>query len=388
MSYSATYPPVQRRSHGGLVLAAIGATLAMLPLALFQGLFYLEVINMNDFYGFSAISVLATLVGMIFWIIGMFVCIPAMHRNHATGTPILGAITLIVAFSAVIFSFLTETIYDFIYAMKSGYFYTIIYIFGILYIVVHIILACICRRFARFAPGMGCASTGYWTIALLPAIAVVCIKLTESGTMHISTLEVLLKAIPSVIFVSVLLCVIGWWIGAAKGIGTDEDDISYYTNGEETVETYVQTDYTTQPEQIATQPDYSQYQPPRPAIQPLAPDFKEKMMSMSDETLNGIISSQGIYSGAYVEAARSIMAKRRAWESINSFDDTMLINIVNDEGQPYETRDAASMELYSRQSPLLFNELNTLSPHELQNIVNNPSAYLDGYVAAAQQILG
>lgn len=118
-------------------------------------------------------------------------------------------------------------------------------------------------------------------------------------------------------------------------------------------------------------------------------EVKQQLMACPDEQLSYIAQSDNPYvSRAQRSAALEIIEKRRLWEQIKELTDTELMDILGNSRNSgdYIEADVASMELYSRRSPLFMSAVASLSSEDIDDILANPGNYYDGYIMMAREL--
>lgn len=379
------------KSRAGLVMSAIGATLAMLPLTLMFVLsFFGEGLD-NEVMMYTFIL---TTLGTLLWGIGMFMTIKPMSKAGSAWSSVLGGIVLMVILTFVLILALSPDFTDEVFRGLNR-----VKLLGVLVLIgfmaTHILLAISCGKIGQFAKGLKLARIGYWILAFMPVALGILFHLLSKSYYHswyggyssdYETYLTITKIVFLLMLVAVLLCVIGWWVSVGSGICIEyeyEDTVAETTVGTAAasvvapaVQTSAVAERTENQSSVITQ------------HQALTEDMKNGVMAMTNEQLKQIIANGSVYSPDYVKYVSTVLAKREAWEKINAYTDQELMNTVADNQQSIDVRHAASMELFSRQSPLLLNEVKALDAETLKNIVEHPDNNFDGYVAAARQLLG
>lgn len=118
-------------------------------------------------------------------------------------------------------------------------------------------------------------------------------------------------------------------------------------------------------------------------------DLKMKLLSYSDERLQRIISHPALYKAGIVETAKEILNLRKAWEQIKDLTDDELLELSMSDKIIVEDDivEAASMELYKRDSQVLYNEFTHLNPNVVTAIANGTTPAPEGIRLAAQSFL-
>lgn len=118
-------------------------------------------------------------------------------------------------------------------------------------------------------------------------------------------------------------------------------------------------------------------------------EMKQQLMACPDEQLSYIVQSDNPYvSQMQRKAAKEIIEKRRLWEQMKELTDTELMDIIGNSGNSgdYIKVDVASMELYSRRSPVFVSAVSSLPPEKIDDILANPGKYYDGYIMMAREL--
>lgn len=113
------------------------------------------------------------------------------------------------------------------------------------------------------------------------------------------------------------------------------------------------------------------------------------LLSFDDARLMEIINCPLLYNEDCIKTAGAILARRKAWVNINNLSDRHLIRMVTTDKHLYDesTRGAASMELYQRDSQLLYDEIHKMSWATIKSIANGTLAVPEGIRLAAQKYL-
>lgn len=118
-------------------------------------------------------------------------------------------------------------------------------------------------------------------------------------------------------------------------------------------------------------------------------EMKQQLMAYLDEQLSYIVESDNPYvSQMQRKTAKEIIEKRRLWEQMKELTDAELMDIVGNvrNSGDYIKADVASMELYSRRSPMIVSAVSSLSPEQIDDILANPGKYFDGYIMMAREL--
>lgn len=375
-----------------LKLSAFGATLAMLPFAfiiLIAGLTQKEPTSEST----AKLLIVLQFFGTLLWGIPLL----AIKKNAdrlgvsssglttcAVGIFIGGLMQILFILSPETF----EPVFKFIYGGSSG--------FAIILIVTcipNIPLFVGMLTSGKRLPALRSYSTVYLLLALFPLVMLGLAKVFikhSAWSYHSTGLETFLTISAALLFLLCLLGVIGWW--KASGNASEIEEEYNEENGDIITEaTYVEQPAATQTSgATATGASASAAAPIRGAGTPVTEEQRKLIMSMSDQELTNVVNNPMLYANpAFVEEARTTLVKRQAWEMIKDYPDAQLLDIVhnNTQGFAYEVLDAASMELYARQSEEFVNEIRSLSIEELQGIVSNPDSYFDGYLRLATAVL-
>lgn len=123
---------------------------------------------------------------------------------------------------------------------------------------------------------------------------------------------------------------------------------------------------------------------PRPTVDPLL----NKLMGYDDMRLRKIIDASGMYNPEVVMKAQEILGKREAWEQIKDLPDETLMEITMTDSELYTdyTVEAASMELYQRDSQLLKSKFMQMLS-QLPSIASGTAPAPEGIRLAAQKYL-
>lgn len=121
-----------------------------------------------------------------------------------------------------------------------------------------------------------------------------------------------------------------------------------------------------------------------PSVDPLL----NKLMGYDDMRLRKIIDASGMYNPEVVMKAQEILGKREAWEQIKDLPDETLMEITMTDSELYTdyTVEAASMELYQRDSQLLKSKFMQMLS-QLPSIADGSTPAPEGIRLAAQKYL-
>lgn len=109
-----------------------------------------------------------------------------------------------------------------------------------------------------------------------------------------------------------------------------------------------------------------------------------ELMGYDNAKLREIIEKPKFYNTEVVDKARELLGRREAWEHIKDMPDEKLSAIVFQTGHIVE---AASMELYQRESNILSDYLSSLSSDAVRSISDGSSHAPEGIRLAAQRWL-
>lgn len=138
---------------------------------------------------------------------------------------------------------------------------------------------------------------------------------------------------------------------------------------------------------------------PRPVVRVKDPDDDDfenselvrQLLALDDVQLTQIIENPLFYKDNCIRKARSILGRRRAWENIKNLTDgelmEMLMVTVHEGKYDENLVGAASMELYQRDSQLLYDEIHGKSWAVIKNIANGTLSAPEGVRLAAQKYL-
>lgn len=118
-------------------------------------------------------------------------------------------------------------------------------------------------------------------------------------------------------------------------------------------------------------------------------DILEKLKGYDDARLRKIVDNPKFHSAAVVDKARELLARREAWEQIKDLPDEELLEMTMADKGLYELNivEAASMELYQRDSRLLREQFMALTPDTLSAIASGTAPAPKGIRLAAQKYL-
>lgn len=118
-------------------------------------------------------------------------------------------------------------------------------------------------------------------------------------------------------------------------------------------------------------------------------DILEKLKGYDDARLRKIVDNPKFHSAAVVDKARELLARREAWEQIKDLPDEELLEMTMADKGLYEPNivEAASMELYQRDSQLLREQFMALTPDTLSAIASGTAPAPEGIRLAAQKYL-
>lgn len=384
----------QLKAHGGMVVSAIGATLAMLPIPVISFLSDWEIVKyVSD--GLEIGLDILLVFGILLWGIGQMSTIRPMKYNGRAWAPVLAGIFLFIYFMiTIIFLIIDEgqlPAYMFESLIVGDLQFFPVFVM-ILFIGIHIVLICSTGAYSRVVRGMTLAKIGYWIILITPialiVILAIVLKNANSYYGYYQSMNPIIKIGSLFLFIADVMCVIGWWIGAGAGIPVGQE----YLVSVSQARVPLQSANTSESVAAEIGPDINRKSSTNADTQPkLSLHMKEKLMAMDDERLKEIADNPDMYTNkAYVDEAAAVLKKRRAWELIHEKSDKDLLEIVNDvDGiHEYAIRDAASMELFMRQSPEFVAIFSEETPDSLKEIVENSDDYFDGYVSMARKLLG
>lgn len=128
---------------------------------------------------------------------------------------------------------------------------------------------------------------------------------------------------------------------------------------------------------------------PMPSQNPAQEDILQKLKGYDDVRLRKIVDNPKFHSAAVVDKARELLARREAWEQIKDLPDEELLEMTMADKGLYEPNivEAASMELYQRDSQLLREQFMALTPDTLSAIASGTAPAPEGIRLAAQKYL-
>lgn len=374
---------------GNLRGAAIGATLAMLPVAIFAVLAALEAIK-DASEGFGKTIVVIQFIGCLIWAGALTGAIPGAKKlNIPTagfGACITGA--LIGGILQLIFVFDEKLLYKFM-SLADGETEALALI-TLVTVVANLPLAIGTLMLGKHISPLRGASVCYFILSVFPLVEVLLAKIlikksysyyygfSASNTKTFLIITVLL------LFLLALICVINWWNAVSRASGIEEANED--TDNLAPQATYIE--QPTAPMQQTAAPQQQNYSP-RP-VSAITDEQKKILMGMSNQELTNVINNPSLYANpAFVEEAKKTLTKRQGWEIIKDYSDEQLLSIVHDNVQGFsaEVLDAASMELLARENATFINEVSSLSIPELQGILSNADSYYDGYIQLATRVL-
>lgn len=374
---------------GNLRGAAIGASLAMLPVAIFAVLAALEAIKYAS-EGFGKTIVVIQFIGCLIWAGSLTSAISGAKRlNIPTagfGACITGA--LIGGILQLIFVFDEKLLYKFI-SLAEGETEALALI-TLVTVVANLPLAIGTLMLGKHISPLRGASVCYFILSVFPLVEVLLAKIlikksysyyygfSASNTKTFLIITVLL------LFLLALICVINWWNAVSRASGIEEANED--TDNLAPQATYIE--QPTAPMQQTAAPQQQNYSP-RP-VSAITDEQKKILMGMSNQELTNVINNPSLYANpAFVEEAKKTLTKRQGWEIIKDYSDEQLLSIVHDNVQGFsaEVLDAASMELLARENATFINEVSSLTVPELQGILSNADSYYDGYIQLATRVL-
>lgn len=374
---------------GNLRGAAIGASLAMLPVAIFAVLAALEAIK-DASEGFGKTIVVIQFIGCLIWAGSLTSAISGAKRlNIPTagfGACITGA--LIGGILQLIFVFDEKLLYKFI-SLAEGETEALALI-TLVTVVANLPLAIGTLMLGKHISPLRGASVCYFILSVFPLVEVLLAKIlikksysyyygfSASNTKTFLIITVLL------LFLLALICVINWWNAVSRASGIEEANED--TDNLAPQATYIE--QPTAPMQQTAAPQQQNFSP-RP-VSAITDEQKKILMGMSNQELTNVINNPSLYANpAFVEEAKKTLTKRQGWEIIKDYSDEQLLSIVHDNVQGFsaEVLDAASMELLARENATFINEVSSLTIPELQGILSNADSYYDGYIQLATRVL-
>ncbi|MDE5658246.1 MAG: hypothetical protein K2I25_04285 [Muribaculaceae bacterium] len=113
------------------------------------------------------------------------------------------------------------------------------------------------------------------------------------------------------------------------------------------------------------------------------------LLKFDDARLREIIENTLLYKDECRDKARKILARRTSWERIKEYSDKDLMRIITTDKDLYDDsmQGAASMELYNRLSPLLYEEIRSMSYDTIKQIANGNLKTPEGIRLAARKYL-
>lgn len=377
---------------GSLRAAAIGATLAMIPLPFIA--FFVAVEAFKDMSeGFAKALVVIQFIGCLIWAGALTGAIPGAKKLNISaagfGACIAGA--LIGGILQMIFIFDEELLYKFM-SLANGQTEALVLI-TLITVVVNLPLALGTLTAGKSLHSLKGASVCYFILSVFPLLAILLYKIIVKKSFNYyygyssSGEETCGILICILLLLLAIICVISWWRA-----------VSNASNIEETPDSN---------DDFAPQATYVEQPAAAPAPQPSAPaqpqhnysarpvsaiteEQKKILMGMSNQELTNVINNPSLYANpAFVDEARKTLTKRQGWEVIKDYSDEQLLSIVHDNVQGFsvEVLDAASMELLARENATFINEVSSLTVPELQGILSNADSYYDGYIQLATRVL-
>lgn len=118
-------------------------------------------------------------------------------------------------------------------------------------------------------------------------------------------------------------------------------------------------------------------------------ELVRRLIALDDARLTEIIENPLFYKEKCIRKARSILGRRHAWENIKNLTDSELIKMITTEKHLCDEsmRGAASMELYQRDSQLLYMEIQKMSRATIRSIDNGSLKVPEGIRLAARKYL-
>ncbi|MDE6757077.1 MAG: hypothetical protein K2J66_08035 [Muribaculaceae bacterium] len=113
------------------------------------------------------------------------------------------------------------------------------------------------------------------------------------------------------------------------------------------------------------------------------------LLKFDDARLREIIENTLLYKDECRDKARKILARRTSWEKIKEYSDKDLMRIITTDKDLYDDsmQGAASMELYNRLSPLLYEEIRSMSYDTIKQIANGNLKTPEGIRLAARKYI-
>lgn len=376
---------------GSLKAAAIGATLAMIPLPFIA--FFVAIEAFKDMSeGFAKALVVIQFIGCLIWAGALTGAIPGAKKLNISaagfGACIAGALS--GGILQMIFIFDEELLYKFM-SLANGKTEALVLI-TLITVVVNLPLALGTLTAGKSLHSLKGASVCYFILSVFPLLAVLLYKIIVKKSFNYyygyssSGEETCGIVICTLLLLFAIICVISWWRAASNAMNIEEtpdnnDDFApQATYVEQPAAAPVQPSAPTQPQQ-----NYSA----RP-VSAITDEQKKILMGMSNQELTNVINNPSLYANpAFVEEAKKTLTKRQGWEIIKDYSDEQLLSIVHDNVQGFsaEVLDAASMELLARENATFINEVSSLTIPELQGILSNADSYYDGYIQLATRVL-
>lgn len=376
---------------GSLRGAAIGASIAMLPVLFLAILAALEIIKSLD-EDLTKALVVIQFIGCLIWAGSLTGAISGAKRLNISsaglGICIPGA--LIGGILQMVFIFDESLLFKFM-SLADGETEALA-LLTLVSIVANLPLAIGTLMLGKSISPLRGASVCYFILSVFPIVMVLLAKILvkksysyyygfsapNTKTFFIVTILLL--------FLLALICVINWWNAVSRASGIEEAN-------EDTDNLAPQATYVEQPAAAPVQPSAptqpQQNYSPRP-VSAITDEQKKILMGMSNQELTNVINNPSLYANpAFVEEAKKTLTKRQGWEIIKDYSDEQLLSIVHDNVQGFsaEVLDAASMELLARENATFINEVASLSVPELQGILSNADSYYDGYIQLATRVL-
>lgn len=377
---------------GNLRGAALGATLAMLPMAFVMLLTLLKVYIGEDV---AKALVILQFAGCLLWAGCLTGAVSGAKQYNVSGGGLgLCILGILIGGILQIIVVFDESLLNKVFRLADGEMGSFLLIL-LVTIIINLPLAIGTLKAGSTLHSLRRASVGYFILAIYPVVlyllVLIFVKRSYNYYYGYSShgLETAMTIFVILLVILALICVSGWW-GAASNASDLEDE----ANDEDDSIYVSQSTYIEQPAQpAATQSSYAQ---PQPAQQPLRPktpitdEQRKLLMGMTNQELTNVVNNPALYANqAFVDEARKTLTKRQAWEMIKDYSDDQLLNVVHNNVQGFsaEVLDAASMELLSRENATFINEVASLSTQELQGILANADSYYDGYVQLATRII-
>lgn len=371
---------------GNLRGAAIGATLAMLPMALIAFLFVLKIIKEPD-RETEKIFIVFQFIGCLIWAISLTSSVSKAKqlgiKSSGIGLCILGII--LGGIIQLIFAFdrhFQKEILHFTYDFESS-----LAIITLITAIINIPLVAGTAIMRNKLRAFSAAITTYSILALYPIITFIIVKILAKSIRSDEALRNLLLLLTLILLISIIISIIAWFRAAFNAKVLEEDA----ENGDDNFApqaTYVEQPAAA-PVQPATPTQPQQNYSARP-VSAITEEQKKILMGMTNQELTNVINNPSLYANpAFVDEARKTLTKRQGWEIIKDYSDEQLLSIVHDNVQGFssEVLDAASMELLARENATFINEVASLSVPELQGILSNADSYYDGYIQLATRVL-